>query len=160
VFEQLRAWRGATAKEQGVPAYVIFHDATLREIASRMPADLGALGSISGIGENKLAKYGEGVLGVLAGAPPEAATTAAPNAAAPAAEAPTTAAPKAAAPAAEVPRAAAAKAAASKAAAPKAAGPAAVASWAVAPADDLDDPGFPEEPDYPEDPGYPDHYEG
>ncbi|HEV7789375.1 MAG TPA: DNA helicase RecQ [Pseudonocardia sp.] len=155
VFEQLRAWRGATAKEQGVPAYVIFHDATLREIASRMPADLGALGSISGIGENKLAKYGEGVLGVLAGAPPEAATTAAPKAAAPAAEVPTTAAAKAAAPAAEVPRAAAARAAA-----PKAAGPAAVASWAVAPADDLDDPGFPEEPAYPEDPGYPDHYEG
>ncbi|MDT7658665.1 MAG: ATP-dependent helicase RecQ [Pseudonocardiales bacterium] len=135
VFEQLRAWRGATAKEQGVPAYVIFHDATLREIASRMPADLGALGAISGIGENKLAKYGEGVLGVLGGAAPEAATTAAPKAAAPAAEAP-------------------------KAAAPKAAGPAAVASRAVAPADDLDDPGFPEEPDYPEDPGYPDHYEG
>ncbi|MDT7695154.1 MAG: ATP-dependent helicase RecQ, partial [Pseudonocardiales bacterium] len=140
VFEQLRAWRGATAKEQGVPAYVIFHDATLREIASRMPADLGALGAISGIGENKLAKYGEGVLGVLGGAAPEAATTAAPKAAAPAAEAP--------------------KAAAPKAAAPKAAGPAAVASRAVAPADDLDDPGFPEEPDYPEDPGYPDHYEG
>ncbi|MDT7619425.1 MAG: ATP-dependent helicase RecQ [Pseudonocardiales bacterium] len=140
VFEQLRAWRGATAKEQGVPAYVIFHDATLREIAARMPADLGALGAISGIGENKLAKYGEGVLGVLGGAAPEAATTAAPKAAAPAAEAP--------------------KAAAPKAAAPKAAGPAAVASRAVAPADDLDDPGFPEEPDYPEDPGYPDHYEG
>jgi ATP-dependent DNA helicase RecQ len=147
VFEQLRAWRGATAKEQGVPAYVIFHDATLREIAARMPADLGALGAISGIGENKLAKYGEGVLGVLGGAAPEAATTAAPKAAAPAAEAPKAAAPKAAA---EAP----------KAAAPKAAGPAAVASRAVAPADDLDDPGFPEEPDYPEDPGYPDHYEG
>jgi ATP-dependent DNA helicase RecQ len=65
VFEQLRAWRGATAKEQGVPAYVIFHDVTLREIATRMPADLGALGAISGIGENKLAKYGEAVLGVL-----------------------------------------------------------------------------------------------
>ncbi|HEY2095455.1 MAG TPA: RecQ family ATP-dependent DNA helicase, partial [Pseudonocardia sp.] len=145
VFEQLRAWRGATAKEQGVPAYVIFHDATLREIAARMPADLGALGAISGIGENKLAKYGEGVLGVLGGAAPEAATTAAPKAAAPAAEAP-----KAAAPAAQAP----------KAAAPKAAAPAAVASRAVAPADDLDDPGFPEEPDYPEDPGYPDHYEG
>jgi ATP-dependent DNA helicase RecQ len=76
VFELLRAWRGATAKEQGVPAYVIFHDATLREIAARMPADLGALGTISGIGENKLAKYGEGVLGVLSGAPPEAAEAA------------------------------------------------------------------------------------
>jgi ATP-dependent DNA helicase RecQ len=65
VFERLRAWRGATAKEQGVPAYVIFHDATLREIASRMPASLDELGTISGIGENKLAKYGEGVLETL-----------------------------------------------------------------------------------------------
>lgn len=37
VFERLRAWRAATAKEQGVPAYVIFHDATLREIATRSP---------------------------------------------------------------------------------------------------------------------------
>jgi ATP-dependent DNA helicase RecQ len=66
VFERLRAWRGATAKEQGVPAYVIFHDATLREIASRMPATLDELGTISGIGENKLAKYGDGVLETLA----------------------------------------------------------------------------------------------
>ncbi|SHJ96476.1 ATP-dependent DNA helicase RecQ [Pseudonocardia thermophila] len=67
VFERLRAWRAATAKEQGVPAYVIFHDSTLREIAARMPADLAALSRISGIGENKLAKYGEGVLAALAG---------------------------------------------------------------------------------------------
>ncbi|MDQ2706535.1 MAG: DNA helicase RecQ [Actinomycetota bacterium] len=66
VFERLRAWRGTTAKEQGVPAYVIFHDATLREIATRMPASLDELGTISGIGENKLAKYGEGVLETLA----------------------------------------------------------------------------------------------
>jgi ATP-dependent DNA helicase RecQ len=65
VFERLRAWRGATAKEQGVPAYVIFHDATLREIATRMPSSLGELGVISGIGENKLAKYGEDVLKTL-----------------------------------------------------------------------------------------------
>ncbi|MGQ0479766.1 MAG: DNA helicase RecQ [Pseudonocardia sp.] len=65
VFERLRAWRASTAKEQGVPAYVIFHDATLREIATRLPADLAALGTISGIGENKLAKYGEGVLATL-----------------------------------------------------------------------------------------------
>ena len=66
VFERLRAWRGATAKEQGVPAYVVFHDATLREIAVRAPASLAELGTISGIGENKLAKYGEGVLAALA----------------------------------------------------------------------------------------------
>jgi ATP-dependent DNA helicase RecQ len=67
LFERLRAWRGATAKEQGVPAYVIFHDATLREIASRRPASLAELGTISGVGENKLAKYGDGVLATLAG---------------------------------------------------------------------------------------------
>ncbi|REE96448.1 DNA helicase RecQ [Thermomonospora umbrina] len=65
VFELLRAWRGATAKEQGVPAYVIFHDATLREIAVRMPTSLAELGGVSGVGENKLAKYGEQVLEVL-----------------------------------------------------------------------------------------------
>ncbi|MDX6283944.1 MAG: ATP-dependent helicase RecQ, partial [Kribbellaceae bacterium] len=66
VFERLRAWRAAVAKEQGVPAYVIFHDATLRQIAVDLPTSLSALGTISGIGENKLAKYGEGVLEALA----------------------------------------------------------------------------------------------
>jgi ATP-dependent DNA helicase RecQ len=66
VFERLRAWRGATAKEQGVPAYVIFHDATLREIATRSPATLAELGTVSGVGENKLAKYGDQVLATLA----------------------------------------------------------------------------------------------
>ncbi|WP_372442851.1 DNA helicase RecQ [Actinomadura barringtoniae] len=65
-FERLRAWRAATAKEQGVPAYVIFHDATLREIATALPSSLAQLGKISGVGENKLAKYGEQVLETLA----------------------------------------------------------------------------------------------
>lgn len=65
VFERLRAWRAATAKEQGVPAYVIFHDATLREIAATMPSSLAALSEISGVGENKLAKYGDQVLATL-----------------------------------------------------------------------------------------------
>ncbi|KIA63830.1 DNA helicase RecQ [Nocardia vulneris] len=67
VFERLREWRAATAKEQGVPAYVVFHDATLREIAARKPSSLTELGSVGGVGENKLAKYGEGVLEVLTG---------------------------------------------------------------------------------------------
>jgi ATP-dependent DNA helicase RecQ len=67
VFERLRAWRAATAKEQGVPAYVIFHDATLRQIATELPATLAALGTISGVGENKLAKYGQQILDTLAG---------------------------------------------------------------------------------------------
>lgn len=66
VFERLRAWRAATAKEQGVPAYVIFHDATLREIATRAPHTLGELGTVTGVGENKLAKHGQSVLDVLA----------------------------------------------------------------------------------------------
>ena len=65
VFERLRAWRGATAKEQGLPAYVIFHDATLRQIAVRSPSTLAELGTISGVGEHKLAKYGQQVLDTL-----------------------------------------------------------------------------------------------
>ncbi|MFH8795727.1 DNA helicase RecQ [Streptomyces sp. NPDC017941] len=67
VFEALRAWRAAQAREQGVPAYVIFHDATLREIATARPASVGELGGIGGVGEKKLATYGEGVLEVVAG---------------------------------------------------------------------------------------------
>ncbi|MGW3494215.1 DNA helicase RecQ [Streptomyces sp. NPDC001020] len=66
VFEALRSWRAAQAKEQGVPAYVIFHDATLREIATARPTTVAELGAISGVGEKKLATYGEGVLAVLA----------------------------------------------------------------------------------------------
>jgi ATP-dependent DNA helicase RecQ len=67
LFERLRAWRAATAKEEGVPAYVVFHDATLRQIVLEKPATLAAVGSISGIGENKLRKYGQQVLDTLAG---------------------------------------------------------------------------------------------
>ncbi|MBQ0828798.1 DNA helicase RecQ [Streptomyces tagetis] len=66
-FEALRAWRAEQAREQGVPAYVIFHDATLREIATAWPTSIGQLGGIGGVGEKKLATYGEGVLQVLAG---------------------------------------------------------------------------------------------
>ena len=67
VFEQLRAWRAATAKDQGVPAYVIFHDATLRQIAVEAPATLDALAGVSGVGEAKLARYGQQILDVLNG---------------------------------------------------------------------------------------------
>ncbi|GAA2725298.1 ATP-dependent DNA helicase RecQ [Cellulomonas aerilata] len=66
VFERLRAWRAATAKEQGVPAYVVFHDATLREIATRRPSSLEALGSVAGVGVTKLERYGPGLLEALA----------------------------------------------------------------------------------------------
>ncbi|NEB58294.1 DNA helicase RecQ [Streptomyces diastaticus] len=79
-FEALRAWRAEQAREQGVPAYVIFHDATLREIVTVWPTSVGQLGGISGVGEKKLATYGEGVVEVLAGlAGPAAATPSAPD---------------------------------------------------------------------------------
>ncbi|WP_229713490.1 DNA helicase RecQ [Streptomyces fuscichromogenes] len=65
-FEALRAWRAEQAREQGVPAYVIFHDATLREIVSRWPESVAELATIGGVGEKKLMTYGEGVLGALA----------------------------------------------------------------------------------------------
>ena len=65
-FEALRAWRGATAKEQGVPAYVVFHDATLRAVAERDPTSPAELAGISGIGAAKLERYGEGVIAALA----------------------------------------------------------------------------------------------
>jgi ATP-dependent DNA helicase RecQ len=67
-FERLRAWRASVAKEQKLPAYVIFHDATLREIAAARPGSLAELGTISGVGQAKLAKFGEQVLAALAGA--------------------------------------------------------------------------------------------
>ena len=65
LFERLRGWRAATAKEQGVPAYVIFHDATLREIAITSPSSLAELGKITGIGETKLARYGQQLLDAI-----------------------------------------------------------------------------------------------
>ncbi|MCX4473643.1 ATP-dependent DNA helicase RecQ [Micromonospora sp. MW-13] len=66
VFERLRAWRAATAKEQGVPAYVVFHDATLRQIAADPPSTLDDLARVNGVGEAKLARYGEQILAALA----------------------------------------------------------------------------------------------
>ncbi|MER6677731.1 DNA helicase RecQ [Streptomyces sp. NPDC000983] len=65
-FEALRAWRAERAREQGVPAYVIFHDATLREIVTVWPSSVRDLGGVGGVGEKKLATYGEGVIAVLA----------------------------------------------------------------------------------------------
>ena len=68
LFEKLRAWRAAEAKEQGVPAYVIFHDATLREIATGTPGTLAELGTVSGVGESKLEKYGQKLLDAISAA--------------------------------------------------------------------------------------------
>lgn len=68
LFEALRAWRAAVAKEQGVPAYIVFGDATLRALADQRPASVAALGGITGIGAKKREAYGEAVLAVIAGA--------------------------------------------------------------------------------------------
>ena len=65
-FESLRAWRSETARSHGVPAYVIFHDATLREIALTCPQSLDDLGGISGVGARKLEAYGEDLLRCVA----------------------------------------------------------------------------------------------
>ncbi|WP_456823506.1 DNA helicase RecQ [Cellulomonas sp. P5_E12] len=67
LFEVLRAWRAGVAKEQGVPAYVVFHDATLREVVTQRPTSLEQLGGISGIGAAKLERHGPGLLAALAG---------------------------------------------------------------------------------------------
>jgi ATP-dependent DNA helicase RecQ len=68
LFEQLRAWRATAAREQGVPAYVIFHDATLRQIAIEAPATLAGLATVNGVGEAKLAKYGPQILDLVVAA--------------------------------------------------------------------------------------------
>ncbi|MDR7134965.1 ATP-dependent DNA helicase RecQ [Lysobacter niastensis] len=61
-FDALRQWRATTAREQNVPAYVIFHDSTLRAIAEAAPDDMVELSRIPGIGASKLDRYGEAVL--------------------------------------------------------------------------------------------------
>ncbi len=65
-FDALREWRATMARAQDVPAYVIFHDATLRAIAEMEPRDLDALSTVAGIGSTKLERYGEAVLGLFA----------------------------------------------------------------------------------------------
>ena len=65
VFQALREWRKGVAKEHGVPAYTVFHDATLQEIAHRLPASLDGLRGISGIGATKLERYGEPLLKIV-----------------------------------------------------------------------------------------------
>ena len=65
LWEALRQHRKALAEAQGVPAYVIFHDATLAEMTEQKPQNLQALGAISGVGARKLEDYGEGFLAVI-----------------------------------------------------------------------------------------------
>ena len=64
-FDALKAWRSEVARTNGVPAYVIFHDSVLAAIAAEAPTTLTALRGTSGVGEAKLARYGEELLRVL-----------------------------------------------------------------------------------------------
>lgn len=65
LFERLKAWRRETAAADNVPAYVILHDRVLREIALQRPASAAALRNISGIGENKLRRFGKALLALV-----------------------------------------------------------------------------------------------
>lgn len=66
LFEALRTWRAGAAKEQGVPAYIVFGDATLRALAEHRPRTLADLDAITGIGAKKKEAYGDAVLAVVA----------------------------------------------------------------------------------------------
>jgi len=68
LWNALRETRAQLAKEQGVPAYVIFHDATLYAMLRERPRDREALATISGVGARKLERYGARFLAVLRGA--------------------------------------------------------------------------------------------
>ena len=65
-FAALKAWRAGIAKAHNLPAYVVFHDATLAEMAATRPASLAALAAIGGVGQKKLDAYGDDILRLLA----------------------------------------------------------------------------------------------
>jgi ATP-dependent DNA helicase RecQ len=65
IFDKLRWWRVETARKHNVPAYVIFHDATMREIAKIKPTSLNDLRNVSGVGEKKLETYGEEIVALI-----------------------------------------------------------------------------------------------
>jgi DNA helicase-2/ATP-dependent DNA helicase PcrA len=68
VYAALKQWRLRRATEDELPAYVVFHNTTLAEIAGRRPRDLTELGTVPGVGPTKLERYGQEVLAVLAAA--------------------------------------------------------------------------------------------
>ena len=67
LFEELRRWRSQQAKAASVPAFVIFDDKTLTEVAARRPTDRAGLLAVPGIGPVKLERYGDDLLAVVAG---------------------------------------------------------------------------------------------
>jgi ATP-dependent DNA helicase RecQ len=65
LFERLRALRKSLADEHGLPPYVVFHDATLREMAERRPLTLNQFAELPGVGQAKLARYGDQFIAVV-----------------------------------------------------------------------------------------------
>jgi ATP-dependent DNA helicase RecQ len=65
VFNRLRVWRAGIAKEKGIPAYMVFSDATLQAVAAKKPRRYSDLRGVSGIGEKKLELYGEALIELL-----------------------------------------------------------------------------------------------
>lgn len=65
LFNALRGLRAELAREQNVPAFVIFHDSTLRNIAEQRPTSIDALGRVGGIGGTKLSRYGERLVEIV-----------------------------------------------------------------------------------------------
>src|SRR5262249_14192503 len=68
-YRALKEWRRRRASQDGVPAYVVFHDSTLAAIAERAPTTAGELAGVSGVGPTKLERYGEAVLETIATSP-------------------------------------------------------------------------------------------
>jgi ATP-dependent DNA helicase RecQ len=64
-WEALKAWRTEVAREHDLPAYLIFPNSTLHELASRHPQTLAEVGAVSGVGAKKLEAYGRDILRVL-----------------------------------------------------------------------------------------------
>src|SRR5690606_33461420 len=64
-FDALREWRAAAAKVADVPAFVVFHDKTLRAIARRLPQTLADLQAVDGLGPVKVERYGDALLQVV-----------------------------------------------------------------------------------------------
>ena len=66
VVERLRSWRRQRSLEDGVPAYTVLHDATLRDLAAARPASLHELAAVKGFGPTKIERYGDDVLALVA----------------------------------------------------------------------------------------------
>ena len=65
LFDRLKDWRRKRAQADDVPAYVVFHDRTLAEIAERQPGDRADLATISGVGPAKLERYADEILEIV-----------------------------------------------------------------------------------------------